>query len=123
MNTRPLVELAEAWEAEAEGLRHRGLEREASMAESFADDLRARLAAWAAEPLSVAEAAGESGYSESRLRQLLAEGQVPNAGREGAPRILRRDLPARPGQDGPTLELAGGERSVADEALARRRRS
>ena len=32
-----------------------------------------------------------------QLRELVAAGEVPNAGRKGAPRIRRADLPRKPG--------------------------
>jgi len=121
LNVEPLRALAEGWEAEAKNFRHRGLEGEARMAESFAADLRARLAAWEAEPLTVAEASEESGYSESHLRTLLSEGRLANIGRQGSPRIRRADLPAKPQADGPTLEVQGGRPSLAERALDRRR--
>jgi hypothetical protein len=64
-----------------------------------ADELEAALAAAADEELTLGEASSESGYSERRLRELLAEGAIPMAagGRKGRPRILRRDLPRRAG--------------------------
>jgi hypothetical protein len=69
-------------------------------AEAFvraADELAAAMAEAADEPLTLAEASVESGYSERRLRELVAAGEIPQAGRKHAPRIRRGDLPRRPG--------------------------
>ena len=41
------------------------------------------------------QASAESGYSESRLRHLVAAGELQNAGKKGAPRIRRSDLPKK----------------------------
>lgn len=69
-------------------------------AEAFraaADELEEALRERAGERLTLQEAAEESGYSTRRLRELLAEGTIPQAGRKGAPRIRRGDLPIKPG--------------------------
>ena len=44
--------------------------------------------------LNLQRASEESGYSADHLGRLVREGKIPNAGRSGAPRIARRDLPA-----------------------------
>lgn len=62
-----------------------------------AGELEEALQTRADEPLTLDEAAAESGYSKRRLRELVAEGTIPNAGRKHAPRIRRGDLPMRPG--------------------------
>lgn len=85
METTALEKLADEWREEADLLRRRGAPRQAEALESAAEDLERRLRNWAAEPLTVAEAAEESGYSERRLRELLREEAVPNAGAAGAP--------------------------------------
>lgn len=48
------------------------------------------------EALTLEEAALASGFSRDHLRHLVAGGQIPNAGKRGAPRIRRRDLPRKP---------------------------
>jgi hypothetical protein len=53
------------------------------------------------EVLSLADAARESGYSHRRLRELMADGTVPNVGRKYSPAIRRADLPKRPRRSGP----------------------
>src|SRR5690349_19378096 len=47
------------------------------------------------EPLSLAAAARESGFSVDHLGRQVRNGRIPNAGRLNAPRILRRDLPRK----------------------------
>lgn len=51
------------------------------------------------EVLSLTAAAAASGYSSDTLRHMVANGRIPNAGRRGAPRIRRADLPRRAPQD------------------------
>lgn len=55
----------------------------------------------------------ESGFSVGHLYRMVGTGQIPNAGRKGAPRIRRRDLPRRP----PNGEAAPG--SFGDAVLRR----
>lgn len=50
--------------------------------------------------LTLAEASRESGLAQRTLRLKVASGVIPNAGRKGAPRIRRRDLPRRAGSGG-----------------------
>ena len=75
------------------------LERYASpAAEAFrmaAAELIAALREAANAELTLDEAAAESGYSKRTLRQLVSVGSIPNAGRKGAPRIRRSDLPRK----------------------------
>ena len=87
--------LADAWEADARKLREYGQESAAKIAELHARQLRDALRAAGEEALTLAEAAAESGYSKRRLRELVSGGSVANAGRRGAPRIRRRDLPRK----------------------------
>lgn len=47
------------------------------------------------ETFNLTEAAELSGYSADHLGKLVREGTIPNAGRPGAPRIRRGDLPKR----------------------------
>lgn len=68
----------------------RGIARES------AAELDAALRGAADTELTLDQAASESGYSKRRLRELIASEDLPNAGRKGAPRIRRRDLPRKP---------------------------
>lgn len=121
MTTDGLRDLAERWRDEAETLRRRGAPGPADALESAADDLEEGLREWWLEPLTVAEAAEEGGYSADHLYAILADGRIPNAGRTGAPRIRRCDLPRKPG-GGPELiqHDGGGGGDFADELLRAR---
>ena len=92
-----VASLADQWEADAKKLREYDQESVAKVAELHAYQLREALRTAGDEPLTLAEAAAESGYSRRRLRERIAEGSVPNAGRKGAPRIRRADLPRKAG--------------------------
>ena len=48
------------------------------------------------EPLSLARAAAESGYSADHLGRMVREGKLANAGRPNAPKVRRADLPRKP---------------------------
>ena len=93
-----LESLADVWRGVAENLRAYGAEGPARALERAAADLEAALRAKADEALTLEQAAAESGYSAEHLRHLVAAGQLPNAGRRGAPRVKRGDLPKRPGR-------------------------
>jgi hypothetical protein len=58
------------------------------------------------ELLTLDAATTESGYSAERLRHLVADGAVPNAGRRGAPRVRRGDLPKRANRGGIDVNAA-----------------
>ena len=53
------------------------------------------------EGLTLDQAAEESGYSKRTIREQVARGKIPNAGKHGRPRIRRADVPrkARPTSD------------------------
>ena len=92
------AELPRTWRSRADELRPYA----PAAAEAFAraaDELAAAMAEGADAELTLSEAAEESRYSERRLRELLAEGEIPMApgGRKGRPRIRRADLPKRAG--------------------------
>lgn len=97
MRSLALAELADRWRSDALVLRRYGREAEADQLEARAAELVAAEQAAGDELLDLQEAAAESGYSKRRIRELVAEGAVPNAGRKGAPRIRRADLPQKPG--------------------------
>ncbi|MFQ5845359.1 MAG: hypothetical protein ACE5JG_10280 [Planctomycetota bacterium] len=104
------------WRDEATLFRRRGQHALAECAESFANELEERLREWMLEALTLEEAAGESGLAYDTLQRRVASGEVPNAGRKGAPRVRRCDLwPAlrRP-------RLVTGEPDLAAEELAAR---
>lgn len=69
-------------------------------AKAFADaaaELEQALREADLEPLTLADAEIECGYTRSHLRRLIREGRIPNSGTEAEPRILRCHLPRKPG--------------------------
>lgn len=116
MNVERLEALPARWRQEADLYRRRGQEPLAQMADSFAADLERELHDWSVEPLTLAEASAESGYSYGHLQHALSDGALPNSVVEGSPRIRRCDLPRRPRHAEPAL----AEGDLADTALARR---
>lgn len=90
--------LVAAWVDRAAELRRFGAEPQAVTHEALAAELDAALREAADTPLTLAEAAEESGYAARTIRQLLAEGKLPNAGEKHRPRVRRGDLPRRPGK-------------------------
>lgn len=87
--------LIDRWLADAEVLRRNGCDSLASLNERHASELEAAIAAHDDEPLTLEQGASESGLSVDRLRHKIADGELPNAGRKGAPRIRRGDLPRK----------------------------
>lgn len=72
------------------------------------------------EVLDLHDASIESGYSPGHLRRLLREGAVANAGTKGAPRIIRRNLPRKPGTAPvPEVIVAATQRTLARVDIAR----
>jgi hypothetical protein len=114
MNVQPLRDLAADWRIEAELFRKRGLEQSARLAESYANDLEARIQEWGLEALTLEEAARETGLAYDTLQKKISRGTLPNAGARRAPRVRRRDLYAPPGPR--LVEQA----SLAEEILSRR---
>jgi hypothetical protein len=88
--------LPAAWRARASELRRYA----PPAAEAYlcaAQELEEAIRAAQDEQLTLQEAALESGYSVRRLRELVADGSIPQAGEKGRPRIRRGDLPRRAG--------------------------
>ncbi|HEY2375751.1 MAG TPA: hypothetical protein VGH98_07210, partial [Gemmatimonadaceae bacterium] len=89
--------LRERWELRRAELQRLGaLVNGAAIAGEILNDLDQLERAEAEAVLSLEEASRASGYSADHLRHLVADGSIPNAGRKGAPRIRRADLPRRP---------------------------
>ncbi len=95
--------LAASWREEAERLRTLEANGQAAALEQAARELDEAAAAWASEPLTISEAAAESGYSEEHLRRLARRGELP-AHRNGGPKsriqVRRGDLPMKRRKDG-----------------------
>jgi hypothetical protein len=90
------------------------------IAEEFENALRQQTM----EVLTLAEAAAEGGYSTEHLGRLLRKNPELNAGRKGAPRILRRDVPRKPDASaiGPRACLSVSSSPGAAERRAARAR-
>jgi hypothetical protein len=83
------------WRASADVLRTYGSVTAALILERCADDVEAALAQQAVAPLTLREAAAESGYSTDHLSRLVRAGVVTNVGRPHAPLIRRGELPRK----------------------------
>ena len=110
MNT--LESLSERWLADAGVLEGAFDKRGASLFRLHASQLKEALRESADEVLTLSEASAESGYSESRLRHLIAAGDLPQAGERGRPRVRRGDLPSKP-----TKNDQSGTESEVDEIV------
>ena len=88
------TELAQRWRGDAETL-DRYEPNLARVCRDHADALDSAMRSVADDALDLATAARESGYSRDRLRHLVSAGEIPNAGKLGAPRIRRGDLPSK----------------------------
>ena len=97
--------LPTTWRSRAKALRRYGSESPAIALERCAEELDATLVESDDITYSLVEAARESGYSADHLGRLVRDGKIPNAGRPGAPRIARRDLP-RKAHTSPEARLA-----------------
>ena len=93
----PVDSLLRRWYADAEKLRSWGAEAKAQVVDRCATELAETIATQDAEPLSLAEAAKESGYCVSHLRRLITEGKLRDVAEKGQPRVRRGDLPRKPG--------------------------
>lgn len=87
--------LAQKWREEA-AVYERDGQPGAAMLRRVANELEEHEENWDNEVLTLDEAAAESGYHKDSLSRMMSEGKVPNAGKPGAPRIRRRDLPRKP---------------------------
>lgn len=90
----PPHELPTIWRSLATNFHRYGAHDHAQVLEAVAEQLEDALRGTANEPLTLTEAAAESGYTTRRLRQLAEAGTLP---RDGNGRVRRGDLPRRPG--------------------------
>ena len=82
--------LASEWRQKAKELLRFGANEQALTLQCCADDLEESWRIWQTEPLTLEEAAEESGYSYSSLQKRVALGEIPNVGKSGAPRVQRQ---------------------------------
>lgn len=100
--------------AEAAGLREYGGDSIARTLDQAAKIMEWAQMVWDNEPLTLQQAAEESGYSYSALEKKLASGELENVGEKGRPRLRRGDSPRkglppyraeRPGEPDPVGDL------------------
>lgn len=83
------------WRTMAEGLKRLEHHDTAAAFLMAARQLENAIEQFESETLNLQEAAEASGYSADHLGLLVRQGKLQNAGRPGAPRIARRDLPRK----------------------------
>jgi len=89
-------ELPAVWRRQAAELRQWAAAESAAVAlERAADQLDDALRRQDDEPLTLMQAAAESGYSVDHLGRQISRGKIPNVGRRNAPRVRRADLPKK----------------------------
>lgn len=94
MDTIP-GDLPAVWRERAETLRTYGDPNSARLWDIAAVELERAMELFGQETLSLTEAARECGFTADHLGALVKRGKIPNAGRTGAPRIRRHDLPQK----------------------------
>lgn len=88
-------DLPAVWRERAETLRTYGDPNSARLWDIAAVELVRAWQAFGEDTLSLTEAASASGFTPDHLGALVKRGKIPNAGRSGAPRIRRHDLPQK----------------------------
>ena len=104
----PIYEVLSGWKERAETAVLLADAKAAHILRLCATELERALQDAGDAPLTLAEAAAESGYSIEHLRRLVSDAKITNAGRRYAPRIRRADLPKKAGNltaDVPMLTL------------------
>jgi hypothetical protein len=109
--------LIESWRQRAAIFRKHGVEQAATTIDVLVAELEVVLQASDDRPLTLREAAVESGYSADHLARLVRRGKVANVGRKFAPRVRRGDLPKRARRDNDVA--GGGETGYDPTAFAR----
>lgn len=90
--------LVQKWAEQARLFEEFGANAQAHTLRIAAAELQDALRAAQEEVLTLQQASELTGYSTDHLGRLIREEQIPNAGRKGAPRIRRSDLPVKPGR-------------------------
>ena len=88
--------LVARWHDHADVLRAHFATIQADLLTKCAVELEAALVAARDVPLTAAQAAKESAYSEEHIRRILRKNPELNVGRPGKPAIRRGDLPRKP---------------------------
>jgi hypothetical protein len=120
--TNQIVDVVAEWRDQANTFRDHAQESVAIAYERCAKRLEVLLSEHAGTLLTLKEASAIGGYSVDHLGRMLREGGLPNAGRTGAPRIRRVDVPTKPGYVAPgsatpQLGIEQIVRSVIDEGV------
>ncbi len=90
-------QLAEQWEKEAKAYERDG-QPGAAILRRVAEQVVKKAQEWLTkEPLTLREASIESGFTETHLQRLIHDGKLENVGEPRSPRVLRQDLPRKPG--------------------------
>ena len=118
MSSAPLDRLADRWAQDADRLRRYGADAQARAVEKCAEELREARKEEEFEALTLQEAADVSGYSYSRLQEMVGE-RLENVGKDGAPRVRRGDLPKKPGGTATRPDVDETEDGEPDLAAAR----
>jgi hypothetical protein len=92
MNLDALLRLPDTWRDEADRYERDGVPGHAALLRRAADDLTDALDRWWLEKLTLEEGAAERGCAYDTLQKKVANGDIPNAGRPGRPRVRRCDL-------------------------------
>lgn len=96
-NPVQISEIIERWKArQAEWSRLHVQVDGAALACEIVNDLQQIAESDGTDELTLSAASGLSGYTVDHLSRMLRDGTIANAGKKGAPRIKRADLPARP---------------------------
>jgi hypothetical protein len=94
---RSVAEIRERWQARLVEWKRLHVQVDgAALAGEIVADLERISENEGGDELTLTAASNLSGYSTDHLSRLIREGSLPNAGRKGAPRIRRVDLPIRP---------------------------
>lgn len=109
-------DLLERWAADEARFRLYGQDAAADVLARCRGDLETWWRERQLDTLTLEQAAEHSGLAAETIRKKIAAGEIPNAGRKGAPLAFRRDLPTK---------AAGRPRhsdaiDFADEIIARR---
>ena len=113
------ADLPAEWRAQAEALREFGADAQAKAVDRCANRLEEALRQEGDALLTLPEAAEESGYSADHIGRLIRDGKIPNAGRSGAPRITRRDLPLKVDRGGQSVSDNSRSGDVSREQIVR----
>ena len=108
-------DLPAAWKERAQYLRDFGDPNAARLWDIAVAEIEAALAVERKATLSLTETARGSGYTADHLGALVKQGKITNAGRTGAPRIRRSDLPMK-NAGGPSRPTRPGSVPTREES-------